>query len=327
MCAAPTSESIRTVKGPRVGARAQRAIAVRRRFLKGATPYLLIGPALVVVLAVMAYPLATLATLSLQHYGLRQLIAHQGDWVGLENYTGLLSDSVFWQVVFRSVAFTVTAVAASMALATLLALLLQQVSTVVRLLLSGGLVFIWVTPVVVAIDVWQWMVDYEFGVVNWLFTHLGLGNFVHHNWFENPVHGFAIITALVIWGALPFLTITLYAALAQVPRELVEAAEVDGATAWRVFWQVVTPILKPIFLILFSLSTIWDFQVFNQVWIMLNARPSSDYFLIGVYSFEESFKVAQYGRGAAIAVVMVALLMVFTFFYVREMVKTGVVDG
>ena len=243
--------------------------------------------------------------------------------MGFANYTAIFTDSLFWQVAARSVAFTAVTVGLSMVLGTLLALLLERVSLVVRLLLSGGLVFVWATPVVVAIDVWQWMFDYEFGVANWVLTRIHVGNFTHHNWFENPVQGLAIIVALVVWGALPLLTITLYAGLAQVPRELVEAAEVDGADSWRVFWNVTTPILKPIFLILFSLSTIWDFQVFNQVWIMLNQRPSNDYFLVGIYSFVESFKVTQYGRGAAIAAVMVLLLMVFTFFYVRELVRSG----
>jgi N,N'-diacetylchitobiose transport system permease protein len=193
----------------------------------------------------------------------------------------------------------------------------------VRLMLGGALIFVWATPVVVAIPLWQWMFDYEFGVLNWTLTQLRAGNFIHHNWFESPVQGFGIITALVVWGALPFLAITLYAALMQVPRELVEAARCDGATGWQVFWQVTAPILRPMFVILLSLSTIWDFQVFNQVWIMLNARPSSTYYLMGVYSYVEAFRVTQYGRGAAIAVVMVLILMAATFFYVRQMASSG----
>jgi N,N'-diacetylchitobiose transport system permease protein len=286
-------------------------------------PYLLIGPALVVIAAVMAYPMGFLASLSLQHYGLRELLAHQGAWVGVANYADIATDPLFWRVVGRSVLFTGSAVALSMTIGTLLALLMERVSGPVRLLLSGGLVFVWATPVVVAIDVWQWMFDYEFGVANWTLTRLHLGNFIHHNWFESPVQGFGIVTALVVWGALPFLVITLYAGLVQVPRELVEAAKSDGASGWQVFWQVTAPILRPIFVILLSLSTIWDFQVFNQVWIMLNARPSTDYYLMGVYSYVEAFRVTQYGRGAAISVVMVVILMGATLVYVRQMARTG----
>src|SRR5215472_1430686 len=320
MCAVPTATdeaaSATAAVGPRTGT-LTRSRPLRPRLLRGAAPYLLIGPALLVIAAVMAYPMGFLASLSLQDYGLRELLAHQGVWVGLATYP------LFWQVVGRSILFTGTCVGVSMALATLLALLMERVSGPVRLLLSGGLIFVWATPVVVAVDVWQWMFDYEFGVANWVLTRLGVGNFIHYNWFESPVQGFGIIIALVVWGALPFLVITLYAGLMQVPRELVEAAMSDGDSAWQVFWQVTAPILRPIFVIALSLSTIWDFQVFNQVWIMLNTRPSSGYFLMGVYAYVEAFKITQYGRGAAVSVVLVALLMCVTFFYVRQMVRTG----
>src|SRR5215471_16108798 len=288
MCAVPTATdeaagSATAAVGPRTGT-LTRSRPLRPRLLRGAAPYLLIAPALLVIAAVMAYPMGFLANLSLQDYGLRELIAHQGVFVGAANYARLVADPLFWQVVGRSIVFTAVTVALSMAAGTLLALLMERVSGPVRLLLSGGLVFVWATPVVVAIDVWQWMFDYEFGVVNWTLTRLHAGDFIHHNWFETPVQGFAIITALVVWAALPFLAITLYAGLTQVPRELVEAATSDGAGAWQVFWQVTAPLMRPIFVILFSLSTIWDFQVFNQVWIMLDQRPSSSYFLMGVYS-------------------------------------------
>ncbi|HEY4028320.1 MAG TPA: sugar ABC transporter permease [Candidatus Dormibacteraeota bacterium] len=326
MCAVPSADgapgSAAAAAGPRTGTLTRRRLS-RRRLPRRAAPYLLIAPALVVIAAVMAYPMGFLASLSLQDYGLRELLAHQGVWAGAANYARLASDPLFWQVVARSLAFTATAVLLSMVLATLLALLMERCSGPVRLLLGGGLIFVWATPVVVAVDIWQWMFDYEFGVANWALTHLHLGSHVHHNWFENPVEGFAIITALVVWGALPFLVVTLYAGLVQVPLELVEAARSDGATAWQVFWQVTAPLLRPIFAIVLSLSTIWDFQVFNQVWIMLNQRPSSTYYVMGVYSYVEAFRVTQYGRGAAVSIVLVAILMLATFFYVRQMARTG----
>jgi N,N'-diacetylchitobiose transport system permease protein len=175
--------------------------------------------------------------------------------------------------------------------------------------------------VIPAVNLWQWMFDYEFGVVNWLLTHLGVGNYIHHNWFENPVQGFAVITIIVVWGAIPFLALTLYAGLTQVPRELVDAAEIDGARPWQVLTNVTLPIVRPLLIILFSLSTIWDFGVFNQVWVLLNARPGKDYFLISVYSFQESFRVSKYGLGAAAAVVMVAILAIVSIFYIRETIR------
>ena len=104
-----------------------------------------------------------------------------------------------------------------MVLGTLIALLLAQLGAFMRLLLTTGLVLVWSMPVVVAVNIWSWMVDYEFGVLNWTLTELGFGNFIHHDWFENPIEGFAVITALIVWGAIPFVTITIYAGLTQVP--------------------------------------------------------------------------------------------------------------
>jgi N,N'-diacetylchitobiose transport system permease protein len=290
---------------------------IARRLL----PYALIAPALLVIAGVLGYPLGMLLWISTQQYGFRELIQHQGVFIGLQNFATILSDPQFNYVVRTSLLFTVINVGLSMFIATVIALLLERVSRPVRILLSSGLVFVWATPVIPAVNLWQWMFDYEFGVVNWLLTHLGVGNYIHHNWFENPVQGFAVITIIVVWGAIPFLALTLYAGLTQVPRELVDAAEIDGARPWQVLTNVTLPIVRPLLIILFSLSTIWDFGVFNQVWVLLNARPNKDYFLISVYSFQESFRVSKYGLGAAAAVVMVAILAIVSIFYIRETIR------
>ena len=303
--------------------RRDRIGAARRRAARGATPYLLAAPAVAVLVAVLGYPLYFLAKLSLQRYGLRELIAHDGTWNGFANYTTILRDAEFWRVVARTIVFTAACVGLTMVLGTLVALLLERLGRKMQMLLTAGLVSAWAMPVVVAVGIWQWMVDFEFGVLNWTLTQLHLGDFQHRNWFDDPLQGFAIITACVVWGAIPFVAITVYAGLTQLPRELVEAARVDGAGAWSVFRHVTFPLLKPIFVILVSLSIIWDFQVFNQVWIMLGERPTSDYYVLGIYSFVQSFRVSQYGLGSAIAVVMVLMLLAVTFFYIRQMVRIG----
>jgi N,N'-diacetylchitobiose transport system permease protein len=192
-----------------------------------------------------------------------------------------------------------------------------------RLLLQMGLVLVWAMPVVVAVNIWVWMFDFEFGVFNWALTELGVGDYINHDWFENPTTGLAIILGVVVWGAIPFVAITIYAGLTQVPRELVEAASIDGSGPFRIFRDITFPLLKPIFVILASLSVIWDFQVFNQVWIMRGNNPSPDYYLMSVYAFVESFKLSEYGFGAAIALVMVGILLCVTFVYIRQMVRIG----
>jgi N,N'-diacetylchitobiose transport system permease protein len=286
-------------------------------------PYALITPSVAVIAGILAFPLAMLGWLSLQNYGLRELIAHQGEWVGLDNYITILKDPLFHQVVIRTLLFTVACVVLTIVLSTLISLLLLKVRSAIRVVIASALVFVWATPVVVTVDIWQWMFDYEFGVINYLLTQLRVGNYIHHNWFDNPVQGLAVIGLIVVWGAIPFVTITLFAGLLQVPGDIVDAARVDGANAWQSFWHVTVPILKPILLIVICLSTIWDFGVFNQIYIMLNQRPSSDYFVIAIYSYRESFGVTKYGLGATIAVIMVLILLAVTFFYVRETLEVA----
>lgn len=307
-----------------VGPAATPAPRLRRtRLGRALAPYGLLLPAGVVIGGVLGYPLYLLVALSFQHYGLFQLIKHQGEWVGLDNYRHIVHDHEFWVVLLRTLLFTAVNVAATMICGTVVALLLVRVRRVVRLLLTMALVLAWAVPVPVAANIWYWMVDYEFGVANWFLTTLGIGNFSHHDWFENPWQGWGVITTLIVWGAIPFVAITMYAGLSQVPRDLLQAAAIDGARPWRIFKDVTLPLIKPIVVILTSLSVIWDFQVFTQVWILRDERPTSDYFLTGIYAFEQSFDISQYGYGSAVALAMVAIMFVVTFVYIRQMVRIG----
>jgi len=304
----------------------RRSRGLRAGIRDNVTPYLLLLPTIAVLVGVLAWPLYWLGRISFEHFGLEELIAHKGTWTGLDNYREILGNREFWHIVLRTVVFTVVNVGLTMLFSTLIALLLVRMGRFMRVALLVGLVWVWATPVVVAITVWQWMFDFQFGVFNWAITKLHIANLVHYNWFDNSLTGFAVITAVVVWGAIPFAAITIYAGLSQVPQELVEAAEVDGARPWQVFRRVTFPLVKPIFVIITSLSIIWDFQVFNQVWIMLENRPSPDYYLLSVFAFVSSFRVSQYGLGAAISVVMVLLMLSVSFVYVRQMIQIAEVD-
>ena len=299
--------------GRRPGARARR--------LRPLVPYTLLAPALLVLAAILGFPLYRLLSLSFQQYGLRELFAGRGTFIGLRNYQDILTDPFFWTVVARTMVFAGVAVGLTMGLGTLVALLLRNLSRPMRVLVTAGLVAAWAMPTLTAISIWQWMFDFEFGVVNWLLTRLGVEGFEQHNWFDQPLQGWTVIMIVVVWGALPFVAITLHAGLTQVPAELEEAARVDGAGPWQVFRHITLPVMKPIFLILATLSTIWDFKVFTQIWVLLNQRPSREYFLLGIWSYSESFGVTRYGKGAAIAVIMVLLLLLVTSFYVRQMLR------
>jgi len=304
-----------------------RTLLSRRRRRLSWTPYGLIAPVAVVVGLILGYPIYQLVRLSFERYGLFELIRHQGHWIGLKNYGSVLHDSVFWDTLLRTAVFTVANVGLTMVLGTLIALLLVRLSTWVRVLLTSGLVLVWSMPVVVAVQVWYWMTNFENGILNYLLTQLQVGDFFHHDWYATPTSQLSMVTALIVWGALPFVVVTVYAGLAQVPQELVEAAEIDGAGPFRVFLDVTVPVLKPILLILTSLSIIWDFGVFAQPYLLIGAsHVDVTNYVMGVYLFIEGYAHHDFGRGAAISLLMLAIVAVMSLFYVRQMVKVGEVE-
>ena len=293
------------------------------RVFRGSVPFLLILPVVVVITAILGYPLYKLVTLSFQQYGLPELIQRKGEWIGLDNYSSVLHDSIFWDTLLRTIVFTAANVALTIVLGTLIALLLVRVSRFVRVLLTVSLVLAWAMPVVVAVQVWYWMTNFQNGVLNYILTQLQVGDFFQHDWYATTFSKLSMVTLLIVWGAIPFVTITVYAGLAQVPRELVEAAEIDGASSLRVFRDVTFPVLKPILLILVSLSIIWDFGVFAQPYLLIGAsHVDASNYLIGVYVFIEGYSHSDFGRGAAISLLMLVMVALLSVFYVRQMVRT-----
>ena len=295
-----------------------------RRLAHASVPYLLILPVVVVITAILGYPLYKLVTLSFQQYGLPELIQRKGVWIGLDNYSSVLHDQVFWRVLLRTAIFTAANVALTIGLGTAIAFLLVRVSGWVRVLLTAGLVLVWSMPAVVAVQVWYWMTNFQNGILNHVLTQLHVGEYAQHDWYGTPFSALTMVTLLIVWGAIPFVAITVYAGLAQVPRELVEAAEIDGAGPIRVFRDVTFPVLKPIFLILTSLSIIWDFGVFTQPYLLIGAsHVDASNYLMGVYVFIEGYAHSDFGRGAAISLLMLLIVAVLSVFYVRRMVKMG----
>jgi N,N'-diacetylchitobiose transport system permease protein len=313
-----------TVAAETTAHRSRRRPHAVRRVFRASVPYLLILPVIVVITAILGYPLYRLVTLSFQQYGLAELIQRKGVWIGLDNYSSVLHDELFWQVLLRTAIFTVANVALTIGIGTLIAFLLIRVSSWVRILLTAALVLAWSMPPVVAVQVWLWMTNFQNGILNHVLTELHVGDYAQHDWYATTFSKLAMVTILIVWGAIPFVTIAVYAGLAQVPRELVEAAEIDGAGPVRVFRDVTFPILKPIFLIVTSLSIIWDFGVFTQPYLLIGAShvdPTN--YVMGVYVFIEGYAHSDFGRGAAISLLMLLVVAVLSVFYVRRMVKMG----
>ncbi len=287
-----------------------------RRRRASALPYVLLVPATALLVVMLGYPLVRLVTLSLQEYGLPQVFGRPAPWVGLDNFREILTESYFWTVLWRTVGFCAVNVVLTMVLGGLIALLLESLGKPMRLVVSASLIVAWSIPPVTATVVWQWIFDTQYGLVNWALDRQG------ESWLAAPLSFYMVATIIVVWMGIPFVAFTIYAGLTQIPNELSEAAQLDGASYVQRVRYIAFPALKPILLILTSLSVLWDFRVFTQIYVLQRAGGiTRDTNLLGVYSYNISIGQNRYDIGAAIAIVMVLITVLLTMTYLRSMLK------
>jgi N,N'-diacetylchitobiose transport system permease protein len=287
-----------------------------RRPRASVLPYVLLVPATVLLAVMLGYPLVRLVTLSLQEYGLPQVFGRPAPWVGLDNFRTILTESYFWTVLWRTIGFCAVNVVLTMVLGGLIALLLEALGKPMRLIVSASLIIAWSIPPVTATVVWQWIFDTQYGLVNWALDRQG------ESWLAAPLSFYMVATIIVVWMGIPFVAFTIYAGLTQIPGELGEAAQLDGASYRQRVRYIAYPALKPILLILTSLSVLWDFRVFTQIYVLQKAGGvTSETNLLGVYSYNISIGQNRYDIGAAIAIVMVVITILLTLWYLRSMLR------
>ena len=284
-------------------------------------PYLLTLPAIIALAAGLGYPLYRLGVMSTQDFGLRQQFGAPPEYIGFDNFTDIFGDGYFWEVLRRSVLFGVLAVGLTMTAGTAVAVLLGKLGGLMRSALSVALLLAWATPALTATVVWQWIFDSRFGVANWLLVKLGF-DYEGHSWLAEPLSFFTVALLVVVWMGIPFVAFTLYAAMTQIPDEVMEAASIDGAGSWQRFRDVTWPAVKPIFIVLVALSTMWDLRVFTQIYVLQEAGGiSRETNLLGTWAYREAVAGSHFGKGAAIALVMVGITLLLTLFHLRQMFR------
>ncbi|MEE2036708.1 sugar ABC transporter permease [Nocardiopsis sp. CT-R113] len=294
-----------------------------RRARRALLPWVLLAPALTVIGLLLLFPLGRIVWLSFRDFKLRNLMSGESDFIGLDNYVALLTDPYLWQIAMvNTVVFAVVAVLTTIVVGTLVALLLSTLGTVPRIIVVSCIMVAWAMPAVSGTYVWIWIFDVDNGVVAQALTSLGVLDPSGYNWFADRLYFYAIVTLNVVHGGFPFVAVTVLAGLLTVPKELHEAARIDGAGAWKRFWHVTFPVLRPVFAVVTVLSTIWDFKVFAQIYLMPGGDVGgSDMLNLGVWSYVRSFGHNDYGLGAAIAVLLTLLLLVVTMLYLRALFR------
>lgn len=313
----PANRPVARRPAPRRRQLAERLPAVRKRAL----PYGLMVPALAALAAALGYPLVRQVVLSFQEYGLPQQFGAPPEWVGLRNYSELITDPYLWTLVLRSVAFCFVNASLTMALGVAIALLMRIMSRPVRLLVQAGMLLAWAMPVLAALTVWTWLFDTQYGVVNWILDRLG-GDFAGHSWLIEPMSFFLVATLLVVWMSIPFVAFTVYAALTQVPADIVEAAEVDGAGPWQRVRLVILPSIRPVLLVVGLLQVIWGLRVFTQIYVLQQAGGlTRDTNLLGTYIYRSGIGEGNFGVAATVAMFMLVLTVLLTAPYVVRMLR------
>ncbi|MCS6548001.1 sugar ABC transporter permease [Curtobacterium flaccumfaciens pv. flaccumfaciens] len=301
--------------------------AGRRSPVGSRAPLVLLAPAALLLLALVVYPLVRLVVISFQDYGLRAIFTGQAGFTGLTNYTDVLTDASFWPVILRTVLVTGAMVLGTIVIGMGVAQLLTRLGVAMRTVVSVVLVLAWAMPNVASSLVWQWLFQPFYGVLNWLITQLRVfGDHTQDNWASHPGQAYTIVLTLVIWQAVPFVALTLYAAQSQIAPEYYEAGALDGASVWTMYRAITLPALAPTLLLVSILSVIWDFNVFNQIWLLTRGGPEEATLTLGIWTFVQSFVSNAYGQGAAIAVISTLILGVLTSYYIRRLVRSGEED-
>jgi ABC-type sugar transport system permease subunit len=274
-------------------------------------------PTLITLALVVAYPMLYAAYLSLHKVTPAELRRGVFPWVGLGNYTRILSDPLFILALEHTLIFTAVAVTVEIVLAVAIALLIDQrkvwTSGVTKVLI---LVPYAVPPIANGL-IWSFIYDFNFGFLNRILFTLGLID-RPIDWVGNPNTALLALTVPYVWRTLPFAILLVHAALQGIGRELYEAADVDGAGALRRFWHITLPLLRPIIVVILVLRTSFAFAVFEEVLAITQGGPGDATWVAVWYSYKRSFAPPfDIGVGAAAAYVLALIVGGLAIAYVR----------
>nr|WP_315268249.1 sugar ABC transporter permease [Microbacterium lemovicicum] len=278
----------------------------------------LLAPSVVILAVMVGYPAVLMVVQSFTDYSIKNKV--QGtlaDFVGFANYLEVFTQSDFPIVLLRSLGLMVAMTVLIVLLGVLVAVLMTRLGRGWRITVSVGLLLAWAMPPLAATTVWGWIFDTQYGVVNWaLNTVTGTSDWTNHSWLLNPWSFYMVLTIIVVWQGVPFVAFTTFAALGQVPGEVLEASSLDGATGFARFRLVVFPYLRSVLTVVLVLQVIWNLRIFTQVYA-LQSRGGlvSETNVLGTYLFRQG--VGEFGVTSAIGVIMVVLLLAMSWGYVR----------
>lgn len=233
-------------------------------------------------------------------------------FVGLENYTRMFSDPVFWNAAQATLLYVILNIGVQTAVALVLAVLMQRLTR--SILLRSAILAPYLVSNVVAALVFLWILDFQLGVGNQMLEWIGLdriGFFTHESWV------IPTIAMINVWRHMGYTALLLFAGLAAIPNSLYEAAKMDGAGEVRMFFTITLPLLRPILGLVLIISVIGSFQVFDTVAVTTGGGPGDSSRVLQMYIYDNAFGQFDFGYAAALSVALLLILMVVTFVQYR----------
>lgn len=262
-----------------------------------------------------AYPLYRNIDLSLRNYTVRSFVQGDAPFTGLENYRTVLADATFLPALLHTVLFTVVCLAFQYVIGLALAVFFHQhfqLSATLRALFLVP----WLLPLIVSASTWSWMLNSDSGIVNAALQGMGIAPV---NWLTSPSWSLTSVIIANIWIGVPFNLVVLYSGLQSIPAGLYEAAALDGAGAWRRFWSITFPLLRPVSAITLLLGLVYTLKVFDIIWIMTKGGPAESSTTFATWSYQLGFGnlLPAFGPGAAVGNLLVVAALVFGLVYIR----------
>jgi multiple sugar transport system permease protein len=272
--------------------------------------YGFIAPVYLFLAAIVLVPLGDAAWTSLLR--IRGLSAR---FVGLDNYASVLADDAFWNALRVSAIFTIVCVALHLALGFALALLLNRAGRL-RGALRLAMLLPWMIAPAIGATVWLWLLDSQFGVVNYLLTSLHVIA-TPQVWLGEPGLALASVMAVDVWRGVPFVMLLLMAGLLGIPADQYEAASLDGADAWQKFRYVTLPNMRALLVIVSTLDVLGTVRQFDLIAVMTGGGPTNATEVVPALIYNVGFRANRLGDAAAIGMLLLALVLVFSAIYIR----------
>jgi multiple sugar transport system permease protein len=274
---------------------------------------LLIAPTVLILGAVIVYPLLYAIYLSLFSIYTPTL---KGNWVGLANYTTLIGSRSFWSALGVTIVWTVGTLTLQILFGVAMALLLNQ-NILFRSLARGLVLFPYFVSTVVAVLIWRWLFNDLYGILSYLLISTGVVS-MPIDWLGKMPNAMETLIFVGAWKFFPFVVIAVLARLQTIPEQLYEAATIDGAGPFGRFFDVTLPQLKDILTIVILLRTIWDFKEFDLIYLLTGGGPVNNTRTLPLIVYQQAFGLNQMGMAAAYAVAMMVAMLGFMLVYLHQ---------